>query len=430
MDDKAFRFEYNIFGKVPFDRYNFTYEEYFIPYNKEELIDSPLQELMGYEFNRLFENENNFKYQQEYDFLHSVSENEILPDTINILMDAVYCVNIGLINNELIPAYKQKHLISQLITLKKIQSNPNIIIKSPINYIAIYTELIKAEVNEIKYFLSALFHLYNSTDDIDKNLANNFLQRIKKKFNIKYENFTIDNKKIIKDVLLSFFNYANFQNSSNKQSMVINFNNLNRFIKLLKNYKESQVFFYQSNCFCLIQEGKKYYFSFSGYKHHKDGSFYDDDDLEYENLGTTIKNKLNSFFSNKKDMFTFCRRTDSMLSYGEFCEKKFVNFPSPISFAEQKGLVAKKKLPDQYRCCERKIFPYIKNKSESMNIYCKYEPCIRCMPAIEEKKKLYANNFAYFAFIKDYKTFAECIKKQNFFFTKTDLVHSYLYKYR
>ena len=64
MDDKAFRFEYNIKDFIKTNNFNnFSYEEYFIPYNKEELIDSPLQELMGYEFNRLFENENNFKYE-------------------------------------------------------------------------------------------------------------------------------------------------------------------------------------------------------------------------------------------------------------------------------------------------------------------------------------------------------------------------------
>ena len=183
MDDKAFRFEYNIFGKVPFDRYNFTYEEYFIPYNKEELIDSPLQELMGYEFNRLFENENNFKYQQEYDFLHSVSENEILPDTINILMDAVYCVNMALFNpilyKELIPVYDNVHLIMGVNNFNTISKFPNLIYGKNINYIAIYTELIKEEVNEIKYTLSALFHLYNSTENIDKDLANKFLEKIK-----------------------------------------------------------------------------------------------------------------------------------------------------------------------------------------------------------------------------------------------------------
>lgn len=421
MDDKAFRFEYNIKDFIKTNNFNnFSYEEYFIPYNKEELIDSPLQELMGYEFNRLFENENNFKYQQEYDFLHSVSENEILPDTINILMDAVYCVNMALFNpilyKELIPVYDNVHLIMGVNNFNTISKFPNLIYGKNINYITIYTELIKEEVNEIKYTLSALFHLYNSTENIDKDLANKFLEKIKIKYNLPHDNFEIKNKENIKNTLLNFLNIIEYKDTDKKSTIHIDFSDFDKFIKLLRNFQGCSKFLNKKKCFCLIQEGEKYYFSFSGYESNNN----------YDALGKKIKEKLNEYYLNTCKMFQFCKKDENMLSYGYInLNKEFVAFPNPLKESEQSNPPLEKK-DSQYSCCERKIFPYIKNKSASMYIFCKYEPCERCKPAIKEQKKQYGDNFMYFAFAKNYEVFQSYIKSQKDMLTKND---DYIYTF-
>ena len=407
MKENAFCFNYsirNLFSDGTSN--NSFYEEYFIPYTKKEILQSSIQVFIGCEVKQLFENENNFNYENEYDFLKPVEANKVLPDTINILMDAIYCINIALLNpilySELTPLQEKVHLISELTDVNKLKNFPELIFGTNINYIALYTELIKSKVNEIKYVISTLYHLYNSTETLNKDLANKVLNKIKEIYNLKIDDFEITNKKSIKDSLLSFFNYANFQNEKKSEYIYLNidFRNFDRFIKLLSNYKESLKFIDSNNCFCLIQEGEKYYFSFSGYSKY------------YDKLGCRIEDNLNSYFYNNNKMFNFCKKNNNMLSYGYKTQNNnFIFFDKPIRVSEQKKPYLEK-LKAQYSCCERKIFPYIKNKSESMYIFCKYEPCVRCNPAIEEMKKQYGINFMYFAFIKNAKTFSVYLKEK------------------
>ena len=62
-------------------------------------------------------------------------------------------------------------------------------------------------------------------------------------------------------------------------------------------------------------------------------------------------------------MFQFCKKDENMLSYGYInLNKEFVAFPNPLKESEQSNPPLEKK-DSQYSCCERKIFPYIKNKS-------------------------------------------------------------------
>lgn len=217
MKKNTFYFKYNIQNLIKDDSSNISfYEEYFIPYTKKEILQSSIQVFIGCEVKQLFENENNFNYENEYDFLKPVEANKVLPDTINILMDAIYCINIALLNpilySELTPLQEKVHLISELTDVNKLKNFPELIFGTNINYIALYTELIKSKVNEIKYVISTLYHLYNSTETLNKDLANKVLNKIKEIYNLKIDDFEITNKKSIKDSLLSFFNYANFQN--------------------------------------------------------------------------------------------------------------------------------------------------------------------------------------------------------------------------
>ena len=422
MKENAFCFNYSIRNLFNDESSNIScYEEYFIPYTKREILQYSLQDFIGSEVNQLFENESNFNYENEYDFLKSVDVNKVLPDTINILMDAVYCINTALLNpiiyRNLTPLQEKVHLISELTDVNKLKNFPELIFGTNINYIALYTELIKAEVNEIKYIISTLYHLYNSTEKLNKKLANNFLKKIKKIYNLKIENFEITNKNSIKEALLSFVNYRNFQNENKSFYLNIDFRNFDRFIKLLSNYKESSNFIDKDNCFCLIQEGEKYYFSLSGYDYKIN--------KKNNNIYEKLETNLNKFFSDST--FQLCQIGDDMLSYGnEIKNDELIKFSSPKKFCEQKN-IGDDNLRSQYSCCERKIFPYIKDKSKSMYIYCKYEPCVRCIPAIEDMKKQYGKNFMYFAFIKNAKTFSCYLKEKKKNLPKEE---DYIYTFR
>ena len=218
----------------------------------------------------------------------------------------------------------------------------------------------------------------------------------------------------MKDGLFTFLSSKNFKTNQNDFSLQINFRDFDKFIKLLSNFNSFKLI-QKNNCFCLIQEGEKYYFSFSGYNNSN----------VYDALGKKIEEKLKNYYPNTCKMFQFCKKDENMLSYGyKKLNHDFEHFSKPLRESEQDN-PSPEKIEFQYSCCERKIFPYIKNKSESMYIYCKYEPCVRCMPAIEEKKKLYGDNFMYFAFIKNAKEFSIYLeekkktlpKKEDFIFT-------------
>ena len=134
------------------------------------------------------------------------------------------------------------------------------------------------------------------------------------------------------------------------------------------------------------------------------------------------------YLPSNNEVLQFCKRNDDMLSYGnEIKNDKLLKFSSPKKFGKQKNILDKEFLINQYRCCERKIFPYIKDKSESMYIYCKYEPCVRCIPAIEDMKKQYGKNFMYFAFIKNAKTFSCYLKEKKKNLPKEE---DYIYTFR
>ena len=61
-----------------------------------------------------------------------------------------------------------------------------------------------------------------------------------------------------------------------------------------------------------------------------------------------------------------------------------------------------KEAKTQYSCCERKIFPFLKQNSIRLVIYCKYEPCCLCIPAIRREKIAY-KQLKFYAFAKNFK---------------------------
>ena len=85
----------------------------------------------------------------------------------------------------------------------------------------------------------------------------------------------------------------------------------------------------------------------------------------------------------------------------------------PKKLSEQNNLTDDE-LKWQYACCERKIFIYTDkyvSEEKSMFIYCKYAPCKRCTPAIDEQAKKHSI-FMFFAFIKNAKAFKKYLKEK------------------
>lgn len=400
----GFHFEYKIKTSL---REDFSYDEYFEPYTKEEILSSPLFNLIGNEYKSLFNDATNFDYHKENDFLCDISEKEILPNTINILMDAVYCINIALLNpilyDVLTPIESEIYLLSKISNKEKFIKLPRLMYGTNIHYIAMYTELIKYKVLEDKCILSTLLFLYNSPKNINKELAEELLIKINDKYSLKITNLSISNKDSIKDAI---FNFCNSQNTNNKinYSLQIDFRDFDIFITLLnnksiRNINDPNIF--KNNCFCLVQVDDNYYFSFSGYN-----------DKHYKNLGMKMKKYLEEKF---KKVFNFCQTNPDMLSYGYKNENgKFELSFSPKKLSKQNNLT-EDELEWQYACCERKIFAskdFKLNESESMYIYCKYEPCDKCTPAIKKQAKKHSN-FMFFAFIKDNIAFDKYLKEKN-----------------
>lgn len=420
MKEKAFKFTYNIIAPINSSQKNFfSCDEYFVPYTKNQILSSPLFKIFGDKYKPLFKD-----CEKGNVFLDDIEEELILPNTINILMDGVYCINIALLNpilyDVLTPVESEVFLLSKISDKEKLVNLPEIMYGTNIHYIAIYTELIKYKVLEDKFVLSTLLLLYDAFENINKELAEELLIKINNKYSLNITNLNKLNKDSVKDAIFKFCNFQNINNKIN-YSLQIDFKDFDTFITLLKNKSIRNINdpnIYKNNCFCLAQVNDDYYFSFSGYE-----------DKIYESLSKKILKTLKNFFPDQK--FLYCERTDDMLSYGYRNKtKRFIKFSKPKTELEQKAAVKiPEELNSQYACCERKIFAYTNKDTTQFNrmfIYCKYEPCVRCKSAIEEQEKKF-NVFMFFAFIKDNIAFDEYMKeKKQKLITKKSNIYTFI----
>lgn len=332
------------------------YHEYFVPYSNIELKD------YFHEYEEIFENPVFFNVVH----VGRIDESEIIPDTANIILDAMWC------------AYAVKH-----------QDLDKGVEKS--DFIGIYTEFLKMDIERTKHVISALLYLLNSNDSNNTYLANEFLIRIKEEYSIGVE-FSYENKDSIFNALM-FLCHGNTNENSLECCLQVDFKNFEKFISLLKKYekevkqkyakKESQ------NCFCLTREGNRYFFSLSGYN-DSDGYF-----IEY---AKQIENDLKEYI--EKETVSYCPLCGDTLSYG-YCDGEiFIKYKSPKKYSE----FSKKGRGGQFSCCERKIFHYTIDFKSDINIYCKFSPCTKCQPAVEEQKyKRNTNNkgLSFYSFAKD-----------------------------
>ena len=366
----------------------FNYQEYFVPYSAKKIRNSPFLSSMETDYASLFAVENKNK---SLDFLpHKKVPNEkILPDTANILMDFLYCIKAEFSNYGPISNHYENFSFKQLVDYEHFCKD-----------IAAITELIKFGIAEIKHAISALVYLHNSDDNIDKNLANSFLNQIKQINSLEISDLTITNKTSIEAGLLELLHFKNFKCEPEDPSIIIDLKEFDQFTSLFKE-RHNKIFFRGKRCFCLIREGDKYFFSVSGYN--------------IENNYAGLVNEIREFSSkNFKNYFEFCEISDEMLSYGTKKNKhdKFVKFSKPIKYKDVKEKTDDSNIQNQYSCCERKIFQYTTNKDLPLYIFCKYEPCENCELAEKEQEKLRnANKVHFLALAKNRKDFLDRINK-------------------
>ena len=414
MEQKScFHFKYKI--KISLNE-EFSCDEYFVPYTKNQILSSPLFKIFGDKYKPLFKDGEKGNV-----FLDDIEEELILPNTINILMDGVYCINIALLNpilyDVLTPVESEVFLLSKISDKEKLVNLPEIMYGTNIHYIAIYTELIKYKVLEDKFVLSTLLLLYDAFENINKELAEELLIKINNKYSLNITNLNKLNKDSVKDAIFKFCNFQNINNKIN-YSLQIDFKDFDTFITLLKNKSIRNINdpnIYENNCFCLAQVNDDYYFSFSGYE-----------DKIYKYLADNIKDNLKKNFPNKK--FIYCEKNDDMLSYGYRDNNEFTKFESPKRESEQQNNPSSEPVSKQYCCCERKIFAYTNKGTIQFNqmfIYCKYEPCKKCIPAVEEQEKKF-NVFMFFAFIENARTFKKYIDKKKQRLPKVPNIYTFI----
>lgn len=338
----------------------FEIDEFFKPYSTSELLKSNYfsNELQEYKY--LFENLNS-KPKIE---LEKVKNEKIINETSSILLDMFFVIKKFILN-------EKYYLFSSLSyeTIKEIE-----------NYIGIFTELLKNDVLTLKKDLSAIYNLSKMNEESFE-LAIPFIRYISRKYSI---NNTFQN---------NYFLYLSntFYNLANK-TFKINLWDFNRFTELLKNYKPNNIdFVTRHNCFCLMHEGSDYYFSLSGY--------YPDINKQYKTLAENLEKNIRAYPTFKS--IKYCPISDNMLSFGyKDNNNTFRPFNRPIKFINK--ICQEKEAKTQYSCCERKIFPFLKQNSTRLVIYCKYEPCCLCIPAIRREKIAY-EQLKFYAFAKNFK---------------------------
>lgn len=380
---------------LPFGE-KFIYQEIFKPYFRSKLKMSWFLQYMGKSYSALFLKKDNLELKiPEYERPNAELALEV-QDMSNILMDGLYCI-------AQIYGLSYFSPFDYRFSLQKYDLFNEWIFDrtSFLKYIGCYTELIKNEICEIKFAISALVNLYND-ENFNEELARSFLKKIANEFSLPIKtNANIYDS--IKDTLLCFCDYRNFQNQQNNFKIEIDLLKFDRFISLLKKYKPYTAnlnkqgtaidFINDHNCFCLAKGVKNYYFSISGYG------------TDYDNLGDKIKQDLNSYFTSS--MFQYCSINDEMLNYVyEKAKNKYKPLKTPIKLKDVKIDYTAEDIRKYYSCCERKIF--CNTVEKEFTFYCKYEPCQKCIPAINAHNVLH-----FFALIKDSSKLKKILKKKH-----------------
>lgn len=385
---------------------NHEYFETFVPFSNSMIKSSPFLDYIGKEFAELFDKPDleNFELPDfdmpEYkeDFKEQLN---IMPD---ILLDLIYCF-FALDKYDSYDWWFDEifsHSVFLRELLKEVTVLPTIFDCKRAIYVGLYTELVKHEIREIKYIVSALINIYNSNDIYkNENLVNQFLKKIKSECGFGINDIVEpENKKSIQNTMLFLCCYRNFQATKSGFKIEIDMSNFDRFISLLKKYRpyyDGANFDKGYNCFCMAKRTNSLYFSLSGYQ-------------EYTELANKIENDLISYYENYN--INYCARNNEMLSYGyENIFGKFTKFSTPLRFKDAlnafvAGRFDSKDLHKYYSCCERKI---LANTKDELRFYCKYLPCKNCAVALQNNRVI---NF--FALSKSPKHLGKILKRAKY----------------
>lgn len=260
-----------------------------------------------------------------------------------------------------------------------------------IYYIGIYTELLKNKINEVKIDISIVLNCLENKSDLSDE-QNRLLHTIFSKYSFSVD---INDNNSIRNGLLQILSTCS-RNNSTSCKIDIDFSLFNHFIQLLENFNYKK-FIYKEPCFCLAHENSEYFFSLSGDKKEPAEHFF----TMFQTKIIEIVEK--EFF--KKISISNCRISDKTLSYGRkdgngnFITFLSMKIKSPVSYKEYDESIYIEKKIHSFTCCERKLFAGM-HLTGNVAFFCKYEPCKRCIPAINANKGKY-NDLSFYAFAKD-----------------------------
>lgn len=274
-----------------------------------------------------------------------------------------------------------------------------------IKFLYDFTEYYKLFLTEIKNDLHLLLILYSNQSSFTESNSNTnklllFLKKLKKKYQLsvsvgKQSLFTVLST-FIRTFYHNFINHTFTINNNDGQIDI-----LNKYIDLLKTIKLGRLAYKKQKCFCLVHENK-YFYTISGYDFD-----YDKDQMDELNQ---IGKNLHDIFSQYE--FQYCPISDYTLSYG-FCSNRNrlikYNYPIPFFLAYDKQFPS---IDSQYSCCERKIFSFLNNYNIELEIYCKYAPCTKCIPAVKEEKKFRQGKLTFDYFYLNFPTFSALYKRK------------------
>lgn len=372
---------------------NYEFKEVFKPYSGNELLISNYFESNYSEFQTFIIDKEHYdlSFLPRNSYENNANIDSIIPNYSDIVLDTIFTLYF---------CFDPNGIYFYNLENKEL---PGFYDSNSILYIGLFTELLKFEIDSFKYDLSIIINILNN-QNISDTQKNRLLNTILSKYIINI-NINVSNQQSVSNALVAFLNCMSV-NRSNTCEIDINLFAYDTFIQLLKKHQMTN-YIYKKQCFCLCKENSKFYFTLSGVKKEPNKHMFD---ILQQEIETIVANEFNLSIS-----ISYCMLSDSTLSYGRMnTNGVFENFsifrlPSPISYKDYDESKYLEKKINSFTCCERKLFAGLPDQNGILTIYCKYEPCARCIPAIKDNEKKYFS-FKFNAFAKNFEVCKKMIE--------------------
>lgn len=382
---------------------NYEFKEVFKPYSGNELLISNYFESNYSEFQTFIIDKEHYdlSFLPRNSYENNANIDSIIPNYSDIVLDTIFTLYF---------CFDPNGIYFYNLENKEL---PDFYDSNSILYIGLFTELLKFEIDSFKYDLSIIINILNN-QNISDTQKNRLLNTILSKYIINI-NINVSNQQSVSNALVAFLNCMSV-NRSNTCEIDINLFAYDTFIQLLKKHQMTN-YIYKKQCFCLCKENSKFYFTLSGVKKEPNKHMFD---ILQQEIETIVANEFNLSIS-----ISYCMLSDSTLSYGRmnkngvFEKFSLLKLPSPISYKNYDESKYLERKIDSFTCCERKLFAGLPEQKGTLTIYCKYEPCARCIPAIEDNEKKYAY-IQFNAFAKNFEVCKKMIENHQ----KTILSHT------